>query len=186
MKESINARVITIPQEEIIFGHEVLLVPFKNNNRNIVVQYIRKENCYLMGDGSKYNRNQFIPLAKCAYVKDALEKITILGRLQYTMQSQFKDGDIIHGYVTTIPSKLRLNDTVIIKDNIYVKGTGMNFIFGIVTDIKVTCASGVVEVTLPDEDTVFVPKRKLTIVGRASEVNIFNVTHIGNERSPIA
>lgn len=171
-----RAKVATFPVEEIIFNNPAIMLPFESNKRLIITKYIKEENKYLMSDGNKYNRNQFIPLAQFAVVNDLVGITKILGRLQYKMQNKFKDGDIIYGKSNTIPNKLRLNDLVLVQDSAHVKGWGMNYNWGIVTNIRVTAQPGAVEIILPDGDEIVVSKHELLIIGRSPTCTIFNIT----------
>lgn len=171
----ITAKVATLPVEEIIFNHDVIILPLSNSKRLVVRQYVKDDNQYLMSDGNKYNRNQFIPLAKFAVVNDLSGITTVLGRLQYKMQNAYKDGDTIKGKVNTIPNKIRLNDTVMIKDYFHVKGWDMQYNWGVVTNVRLPNSMGTVEVTLPDGDELQLPKKELYILGRPATCTIFNI-----------
>lgn len=180
MKELIRAKVVTLPLEEIVYGQEVLMTPFNNDKRLIIKQYLRKDNLFLMSDGNKYQRNSFIPLAKFAVKVDVLGKMTVLGRLQFKKQTEYDNGTIIHGTVTSVPTKIRLNDTVLVNDTVYCKGYDMSSNFGLVTNVRVTSIPGAVEILLPDGDELIVSKKMLTVLGRPSTMNIFNVIKVGD------
>jgi hypothetical protein len=171
-----RAIVTTLPVEEIIFSNPAIMLPFDSDKRLTIIKYIRDENKYLMSDGKKYNRNQFIPLAQFAIINDITGMTKILGRLQYKVQNKYKDGDIIYGKPNVIPNKLRLNDLVMVQDSAHVKGWDMKYNWGIVTNIRVTAQPGAVEITLPDGDEVVVSKRELLIIGRSPTCSIFNIT----------
>jgi len=172
----INAKVATLPVEEIIFNHEVIILPLENSKRLVVKKYIRETNKYLMSDGNHYNRNQFIPLAKFAITKEDLgTTVKVLGRLQYKMQNAYKDGDRIKGKVNIIPNKIRLNDTVMVKDSAHVKFWDMEYNWGVVTNLRVTSSPGAVEITLPNGDELTIFKKELLILGRPSTCAIFNI-----------
>ncbi|MCK9417714.1 MAG: hypothetical protein WCR68_02145 [Candidatus Dojkabacteria bacterium] len=175
MKDLIKATIVVLPLEEIIFNHEVMMKPFGDEKKLIVLKYIRDNNSYLMSDGNTYKRNQFIPLCKFAISVDEIGTISILGRLQYNCQNKYKEGDQVYGKIAVIHNKIRLNDIVMVSSRINQKGLDMtSYYYGVVSDVKLN-QPDTVQVTLPDGDILVIPKSMLTIINREPTCKIFNV-----------